>query len=137
MNVAVAHSAVRIALQQEVLSTSWNLTQLWDNDVVIVTGRGRKSAVRMRPILRPEIQRMLVEEFYPPLSTTSVPGNMGALRVASEDINSWLEHQREQKGARMMSVAAVLKKLSSGDRLRKALSRVASSHSDPGGSPVN
>jgi hypothetical protein len=32
MNVAVAHSAVRIALQQEVLSVSWNRTELWDND---------------------------------------------------------------------------------------------------------
>jgi pentatricopeptide repeat protein len=125
MNVAVAHSAVRIALQQEVLSNSWNRTELCDNDIVIVTGRGRKSALQMRPVLRPEIQRMLVEEFYPPLSTTSVPGNMGALRVASEEINAWLDCQRQQKGARMLSVAAVLKNLSSGSRLKEALSRAA------------
>jgi hypothetical protein len=123
MNVAVAHSAVRIALQQEVLSNSWNRTELCDNDIVIVTGRGRKSALEMRPVLRPEIQRMLVEEFYPPLSTTSVPGNMGALRVASEGINAWRDYQRQQKGARMLSVAAVLKNLSSGCRLKEALSR--------------
>jgi hypothetical protein len=123
MNVAVAHSAVRIALQQEVLSVSWNRTELWDNDMVIITGQGRKSAFRMRPVLRPEVQRMLVEEFYPPLSTASVPGNMGALRVPSEDIGAWLSHQREQKGVRMLSLAAVLK--NSGNRLRSALSRAA------------
>ena len=123
MNVAVAHSAVRIALQQEILSASWNRTELWDNDMIIVTGRGRKSALRMRPVLRPEVQRMLVEEFYPPLGTTLVPGNMGALRVASEDINAWLEYQRQQKGARMLFVAAVLKNLASGRRLLAALSK--------------
>jgi pentatricopeptide repeat protein len=123
MNVAVAHSAVRMALQQEVLSISWNRTELWDNDMVIVTGQGRKSALRMRPVLRPEVQRMLVEEFYPPLSTASVPGNMGALRVPAEDIDAWLSHQREQKGARMLTLAAVLK--NSGNRLRSALSRAA------------
>ena len=130
MNVAVAHSAVRIALQQEVLSTSWNRTVLWDNDMVIVTGRGRKSAARMRPVLRPEVQRMLMEEFYPPLSTTSVPGNMGALRLPSEDIVAWLEHQREQKEAKLLSVATVLKNLSSGERLRAALARAAVSTGD-------
>lgn len=123
MNVAVAHSAVRIALQEEVLSISWDRRELWDNDMVIVTGRGRNSALRMRPVLRPEVQRMLVEEFYPPLNTASVPGNMGALRVPAEDIEAWLSHQHEQKGVRMLTVAAVLKDLSSGDRLRAALSQ--------------
>jgi pentatricopeptide repeat protein len=125
MNVAVAHSAVRIGLQQAVLSASWNRSDFWDNDMFIVTGRGRNSALRMRPVLRPEVQRMLVEEFYPPLNTASVPGNMGALRVPSEDIDAWLSHQREQKGARMLTVAAVLKNLSSGNRLRSALSKAA------------
>jgi hypothetical protein len=130
MNVAVAHSAVRMALQQEVLSISWNRTELWDNDMVIVTGQGRKSALRMRPVLRPEVQRMLVEEFYPPLSTASVPGNMGALRVPSEDIDAWLSHQKEQKGARMLTLAAVLKNMSSVDRLRSALSRASAPSDD-------
>jgi hypothetical protein len=127
MNVAVAHSAVRIALQQEVLAASWNRKELWDDDMVIVTGRGRKSALRMRPVLRPEVQRMLVEEFYPPLSTSSIPNNMGAIRVPSEDIRAWVSHQQQQKGTRMLSVAAVLKDLSSGGRLRAALSRAAAS----------
>jgi len=131
--VAVAHSAVRMALQQEILSISWNRTELWDNDMVIVTGQGRKSAFRMRPVLRPEVQRMLVEELYPPLSTASVPGNMGALRVPSEDIDAWLSHQREQKGVRMLTLAAVLK--NSGSRLRSALSRAAVPSGDEPPSP--
>ena len=69
----------------------------------------------------PEVQSMLLEEFYPPLGTSSVPGNTGALRVNREDISSWLEHQREQKGVRMQTVATYLKNLSSGERLRAAL----------------
>ena len=93
MNVAIAHSAVRIALQQAVLTVSWDQKESWDNDMVIVTGRGRKSSLRMRPVLRPEVKMMLVEECYPPLSTTSVPVNMGALRIPSDDIREWLEYQ--------------------------------------------
>jgi Smr domain/PPR repeat len=129
MNVAIAHSAVRVTLQQRILSQAWtskpNLKDpLWDGDLIIVTGRGRKSAWRMRPILRPEVQRMLMEEFYPPLSTTSIPGNMGALRISSTEITRWLGHQHQQRSAQMLSVAAVLKEISSGDRLRAAVSRV-------------
>jgi hypothetical protein len=131
MNVAVAHSAVRIALHQEILTASWNHSTVASNEFVIVTGRGQKSAFKMRPVLRPEVQRMLVEEFYPPLSTLSVPGNLGALTIPLEDICSWLNHQRVQKGARMMSIAAVLRNLSSGKRLHAALSKA--NELDPGG----
>ena len=127
MNVAVAHSAVRVALQQEVLSASYATSDVRDNDVVIVTGRGRNSVLKMRPVLRPEVQRMLVEEFYPPLSTTSVQGNLGALRVPASDILEWLIHQRQQKGARMLTVAAVLKSLSSGNFLRAAVTKAVDS----------
>jgi len=126
MNLAVAHSAVRIALQKEAASTAWDDSQLWDDGLVIVTGRGLNSALRMRPVLRPEIQRFLQEEFYPPLSTSSVPGNLGAIRVASEDISEWVSHQRQQKGARMLMIASMLKNVASpGSRLRSSLARVA------------
>ena len=128
MNVPVAHSAVRVALQQEVETASWNSKQPMssardddDSAMVIVTGRGRNSALRMRPVLRPEVQRMLLEEFYPPLSTTSIPGNMGAVRIPSTDISAWLRHQRKQKGSRMLAVASVLRNLSSVDRLRQSI----------------
>ena len=92
-----------------------------DSAMIIVTGRGRNSALRMRPVLRPEVQRMLLEEFYPPLSTTSIPGNMGAVRIPSSDISAWLSHQRKQKGSRMLAVASVLRNLSSVDRLRQSI----------------
>lgn len=117
MNVAMAHSAVRIALQQYALPA----TPQEGGDMVIVTGRGMNSAQRLRPVLRPEVQRMLLEEFYPPLSTTSFPGNMGALRVPSQDVNDWVSEQRQQKGARMLVIADVLKNLTSGERIRKSI----------------
>ena len=132
MNQAVAHSAVRIALQQLALSMDhWNrdirsgdMFSL-DTDLVIITGRGLNSALKMRPVLRPVVQRMLVEEFYPPLSTISVPGNMGALRISSSDITEFLSHQRQQKGARLLLVAAMLKNIvAPGGRLRTALAQV-------------
>jgi pentatricopeptide repeat protein len=127
MNVAVAHSAVRITLQQEAAAANWNGTEQWNTDMVIITGRGLNSAYLMRPVLRPSVQRMLVEEFYPPLGTTSIPGNMGAIRISAECISDWLTHQRQQKGARLLIVAAMLKDIASpGGRLRAALEKVTS-----------
>ncbi|GAX22747.1 hypothetical protein FisN_2Lh576 [Fistulifera solaris] len=126
MNLPMAHSAVRIAFQQGLLTDTGPNDDESVNDLVIVTGRGRNSALKMRPILRPAVQRMLVEEFYPPIGTTSIPGNMGALRICSEDIRAWLQFQRQQKGARMIEVATALKKLSSGSAL-KAILRSAQS----------
>jgi pentatricopeptide repeat protein len=118
LNVALAHCAVRIAMRRQVIDLEAGMAM---TDMVIVTGRGRNSALNMRPVLRPEVQRMLLEEFYPPLNTMSVPGNMGALRVPAADISAWQAHQQEQKGVRMLLVADVLKNLSSGDRLRKII----------------
>ena len=108
MNVAIANSAVRIAFQQDVLQSEAGA------DLVIVTGRGVNSFYQMRPILRPEIQRLLIEEFYPPLTTSSMPGNMGAIRVPAEDIQAWATHQRQQKGVKMLALADALKNLSGG-----------------------
>jgi len=145
MNVPVAHSAVRVALQQEVETASWSTKEhlkrtspsqandtsfLWDDDMVIVTGRGRNSALRMRPVLRPEVQRMLLEEFYPPLSTTSIPGNMGAVRIPSTDISAWLSHQRLQKGSRMLAVASVLRGASM-DRIRQSIALTLQAGKEP------
>jgi pentatricopeptide repeat protein len=126
MNLAVAHSAVRIALQQLAISNAnWDGSEKSDYSMVIITGRGLNSALRMRPVLRPNVQRMLVEEFYPPLSTTSVPGNLGAIRIPSGDITHWLDHQRQQKGARLLLVAAMLRNIvAPGGRLSVALSQL-------------
>jgi pentatricopeptide repeat protein len=126
MNLAVAHSAVRIALQQLAISNSnWDGSDRFDYSMVIITGRGLNSALRMRPVLRPNVQRLLVEEFYPPLSSVSVPGNLGAIRIPSSDITQWLDHQRQQKGARLLLVAAMLRNIvAPGGRLSAVLSQL-------------
>lgn len=127
MTAAIAHSAVRVALQREVQQLDWNSTSIGSSgrDVIIITGRGRRSERRFRPVVRPEVQRMLVEEFYPPLSTSSVPGNMGALLVPSYDIQAWLEHQKEQKGLRLLTIADMLKDLSSTQKIAQRIAFVA------------
>jgi len=125
MSAAVAHSAVRVSLQKEIMESSSQSSPddniAWDRDVMIITGRGRRSGERFRPVLRPEVQRMLTEEFYPPLGSSSIPGNMGAILVPGKDIEAWLRHQRQQKGERLLFVADVIRDLSSGNRLEKAL----------------
>jgi pentatricopeptide repeat protein len=121
LNIALARSAVRVTLQREFLGDSWNTTAVTKDDLIIVTGRGRRSSLSMRPVLRPEVQRALIEEFFPPLSSTSVPGNIGALCISGSAIRSWLDHQNTQKGAHMMTLAAALKSLSSAERLRSLL----------------
>ena len=125
MNVALAHSAVRIAMRQAAVTESGKSPPS-SPDMIIVTGRGRNSALQLRPVLRPEVQRMMLEEFYPPLNTFSVPNNMGALVVPSDDIAAWQAHQREQKGARMLAVAALLKhNLSSVNLIRQRIAAAA------------
>ena len=39
-------------------------------------------------VFRTEVQRMLLEEFYPPLNNVLVPGNVGALEVGRESLDS-------------------------------------------------
>jgi hypothetical protein len=57
MNRAVARSSVRIALQKHMIESHEGC------DMIVVTGRGLRSTTRMRPVLRPTVQRLLVEEF--------------------------------------------------------------------------
>jgi hypothetical protein len=91
------------------------------SNMMIITGKGRNSEMHLRPILRPEVQRMLLEEFYPPLNTMSIPGNMGALTILGPDIEAWQKHQQKQKGVRMLELAGLLRNLSSQDRLKKTI----------------
>ena len=120
LNVALSHSVVRIALRQQAATFAEEETS--HSNMMIITGKGRNSEFQLRPVLRPEVQRMLLEEFYPPLNTMSVPGNIGALTVLAQDIEAWQEQQQQQKGIRMLKLAAVLKNLSSQERLKKIIS---------------
>lgn len=123
MSAAVAHAAVRVSLQKEIVvgSSSSKDSPRWKRDVLIITGRGRRSGEPLKPILRPEVQRMLTEEFYPPLTSMSLPKNMGALLVPHADIDAWLAHQNQKKDERLLSVADILRDVSSGSRLERAL----------------
>mmetsp|Transcript_13858 Transcript_13858/g.15829 ORF Transcript_13858/g.15829 Transcript_13858/m.15829 type:complete len:861 (-) Transcript_13858:33-2615(-) len=118
LNVALAHSVVRIAMRQQAVTLAEEVTQ---SNMMIITGKGRNSELHLRPILRPEVQRMLLEEFYPPLNTMSVPGNMGALIILAQDIEAWQEHQQQQKGVRMLELASLLRNLSPQERLKKTI----------------
>lgn len=64
---------------------------------------------------------MLLEEFYPPLNTMSIPGNIGALTILAHDIEAWQDHQQQQKGVRMLKLAGVLRNLSSQERLKQII----------------
>jgi len=117
MSLAIAHAAVRVSLQQ----FGQSAVETSKQDVIIVTGRGKRSFKYLRPCLRPEVQRMLLEEFYPPLSTASIPGNMGALIIPSTDVAAWNKYQYQQKGKCFIKIASILKSISCGNRLQKAL----------------
>jgi len=130
MNIALAHAAVRLSLTRLFLSA--NRQQENHKLFRIVTGRGINSSLRLRPVLRPEVQRMLTEEFYPPLGTSSVPGNLGALEIPSCDIEAWLAYQEEQKGFKMLSIASALKSITSPGRLGAALAKVSTSNQKRG-----
>jgi Smr domain len=109
MNLAMAHSAVSIALQRE--ASYHNDALAKPIELMIITGKGVNSKLKLRPILRPAVQQMLVEEFYPPLATTTSPGNTGVLVIPPGEISSWLDYQCQQRGVRMLLVAAMLKNL--------------------------
>ena len=93
----------------------------WSKDLIIITGRGLRSGQKFKPVLRPEVQRMLTEEFFPPLGSSTIPGNLGALIVRSEDVMAWLNNQQQQKGERLLMIADALRGISSGARLERAI----------------
>ena len=64
---------------------------------------------------------MLTEEFFPPLGSSTLPGNLGALTVRKEDVSKWLNNQQQQKGERLLMIADALRGISSGARLEQAI----------------
>eukprot|EP00984_Skeletonema_dohrnii_P012466 scaffold5060_cov123-Skeletonema_dohrnii-CCMP3373.AAC.4 len=119
MSIAVAHSAICVSLQKETARSSDG--SVWDKDVVIITGTGRRSGERFRPVLTTELQKMLQGQFVPSLAASAVPGNKGMLKIPREDIVAWFDHQRRQKRERLLAVAEAMRDITSGDRLERAL----------------
>ena len=62
--------------------------------VVIITGQGKHSSTPYSPVVRPEVQRMLLDEFYPPLWSTTTVGNTGRLVVDSDAIQAYYDGQK-------------------------------------------
>ena len=64
--------------------------------LVIITGQGKHSSTPYSPVLRPEVQRMLLDEFYPPLWSTTTVGNTGRLVVDSAAIQAHYDEWRRR-----------------------------------------
>uniref|UniRef100_A0A7S3XTI1 Smr domain-containing protein n=1 Tax=Heterosigma akashiwo TaxID=2829 RepID=A0A7S3XTI1_HETAK len=101
----VAHMAIRRAMS-EVLGVAQHCQQSV-KPIEIITGSGKHS-INNKPVLRPEIQNMLVEEFFPPIYTSTKPGNSGRIIITTDSILEWLSHTAEAKNNIMMGLKVVL-----------------------------
>ena len=120
MSSPVAHAAVRVSIQKEMMNMQ-KLDLSWSKDIIIITGQGKRSEEKFKPVLRPEVQRMLTEEFFPPIGSSTIPGNLGALLVGRGEVTNWLSHQQQAKGERLLMIADALRGISSGARLERAI----------------
>jgi len=77
-------------------------------DLVVITGRGLHSNEWLRPVLRPDVQSLLVERFNPPISSWTVPGNTGRLVVDAVGIAAWAEQSKQTKAALMRRLSGAL-----------------------------
>jgi hypothetical protein len=78
-------------------------------DLVIITGKGLHSVASFHePVLRPDVMRMLVDEFNPPISSWTVPGNTGRLLVCGQAIGLWAESTALAKRQLMEKLRDVL-----------------------------
>ena len=122
--VCMAVSAVRTALMRYCMrSEGGDVTR-----IRIITGRGLNSKEKLKPVLRPEVQRMLCEEFFPPLNTATGEGNVGVLEV--HNVAEWREHNWTQKKAKFMKIAGAIRNVE--DRLKSAVGKGALATSSEG-----
>ena len=115
LNVAGACGAVRVGLREVFRDPDV------DVDVVIVTGRGKNSKVPYEPILRPQIQDLLIDAIYPPLPSYTLRGNLGAIMLEREGVREWVSWESWVKGRLLVGVAGKLRGV--GERVRKAVER--------------
>ncbi|GAB5035105.1 Hypothetical protein NocV09_02301200 [Nannochloropsis oceanica] len=98
LSAPVASAAVRYALG-EVREEWMRCGPSAVKDLVLISGLGKGSLVRFSPTLRPLVQDMLVEQYYPPIDSVTQPGNAGRVVVARGSLLSWLEgKEAERKG---------------------------------------
>mmetsp|Transcript_28216 Transcript_28216/g.47750 ORF Transcript_28216/g.47750 Transcript_28216/m.47750 type:complete len:185 (-) Transcript_28216:328-882(-) len=78
-------------------------------DLVIITGKGLHSwASAYEPVLRPDVMRMLTEEFDPPIDSWTVPGNTGRLLVSGNAVEAWAKRTALHKAALMKRLSGLL-----------------------------
>ena len=86
----VAAAAVRYALKR--VRARWRREgPAAVQDMVLISGLGKGSLVPFSPTIRPLVQDLLVEQYYPPIDSTTVPGNAGRVVVSRESLLAWLE----------------------------------------------
>jgi hypothetical protein len=104
-SLPVAHAAIRVALHEHhARFPPTGPSGLVD--LVVITGRGVHSAERLQPVLRPEVQTLLVERFA--LSSWTAPGNQGRLVVDAAGIAAWAEQAQDTKAALMRRLSAAI-----------------------------
>ena len=122
LNVASACAAVRVGLREVFRNPDV------DVDVLIVTGRGKNSRVKYEPVLRPQIQELLIEAIYPPLPSYTLKGNMGAIMLEREGVREWVNYESWVKGRLLVGVAGRLRGV--GERVRMAVEKRGRERSD-------
>jgi DNA-nicking Smr family endonuclease len=93
-NVAVAVAGVRVGLRESFRA----LPESGMPNIIIVTGRGLNSKTRFKPVLRGEVQDLLINEFYPPITSSTARNNLGALELDGGDVKEWVQWERKVKG---------------------------------------
>ncbi|CAM9907137.1 unnamed protein product, partial [Ascophyllum nodosum] len=112
-SLPLAHAAVRCALEEVWRFSQRQRATTGDRDLTIITGVGKGSLHAYQPVVRPEVQRMLIDEFYPPIHSAteaSQVGNAGRVVVGAVAIKAWLDHNMEAKRPAMARLAAALDK---------------------------
>jgi hypothetical protein len=74
-----------------IVTTDSNPKSIRDHSLTIITGIGKRSINKLEPVIRPQVQDMLLEQFYPPLSSMTMTGNTGRVLVTQEAIQEWVE----------------------------------------------
>jgi|LauGreSuBDMM15SN_2_FD.fasta_scaffold169576_1 hypothetical protein len=82
----MAFAAIKIAMDEAKLISKANI----NNELIVITGRSiSRSEGNIKSYddgykLSNEIQRVLIEDFYPPIDSSTIPNNPGRLRIKVE-----------------------------------------------------
>ena len=70
--------------------------------------KGLNSRLPLQPVIRPEVQRMLCEEFYPPLHSVTATNNTGVLIITN--LREWIKYNFDVKRAKLKEAADALRR---------------------------